>query len=101
MALFSMFFFISLYMQQVLGYSAIKSGLSYLPLAGGIIVSAGIASALVTKIGFKPVLVTGLVLTAIGLVWFAQVDVDGTLRRRHPVPVADRRGRARASRSCR
>jgi predicted MFS family arabinose efflux permease len=78
MSLFSMFFFISLYMQQVLGYSAIKSGLSYLPLAGGIIVSAGIASGLVTKIGFKPVLVMGLVLTAIGLVWFAQVDVDGT-----------------------
>ena len=78
MSLFSMFFFISLYMQQVLGYSAIKSGLSYLPLALGIIVSAGIASSLVTKVGFKPVLITGLVLTAIGLVWFAQVDVDGT-----------------------
>jgi len=78
MALFSMFFFISLYMQQVLGYSAIKSGLSYLPLAGGIIVSAGIASGLVTRFGFKPILFTGLVLTAIGLVWFAQVDVDGT-----------------------
>jgi EmrB/QacA subfamily drug resistance transporter len=78
MALFSMFFFISLYMQQVLGYSAIKSGLSYLPLAGGIIVSAGIASSLVTKIGFKPVLVMGLVLTAIGLVWFSQVEVGGT-----------------------
>ena len=78
MALFSMFFFISLYMQQVLGYSAIKSGLSYLPLAVGIIVSAGIASGLVTKVGFKPVLVSGLVLTAIGLVWFAQVDTDGT-----------------------
>jgi hypothetical protein len=73
-----MFFFISLYMQQVLGYSAIKSGLSYLPLAGGIIVSAGIASSLVTKFGFKPILITGLVLTAIGLVWFSQVDVDGT-----------------------
>jgi sugar phosphate permease len=73
-----MFFFISLYMQQVLGYSAIKAGLSYLPLAGGIIVSAGIASSLVTKVGFKPVLTTGLVLTAIGLVWFSQVTVDGS-----------------------
>src|SRR3954464_9172424 len=55
-SLFSMFFFISLYMQQVLGYSAIKSGFSYLPLALTIIVSAGIASQLVTKIGYKPVL---------------------------------------------
>jgi EmrB/QacA subfamily drug resistance transporter len=78
MSLFSMFFFISLYMQQVLGYSAIKSGLSYLPLAVGIIVSAGIASTLVTKFGFKPILTTGLVLTAIGLVWFSQVEVGGS-----------------------
>jgi EmrB/QacA subfamily drug resistance transporter len=78
MSLFSMFFFISLYMQQVLGYSAIKAGLSYLPLAGGIIVSAGFASGLVTRFGFKPVLVTGMVLIAIALVWFAQVDVGGS-----------------------
>ena len=78
MSLFSMFFFISLYMQQVLGYSAIKSGLSYLPLTAGIIVSAGIASSLVTKFGFKPILTTGLVLTAIALVWFSQVDVNGS-----------------------
>jgi EmrB/QacA subfamily drug resistance transporter len=78
MALFSMFFFVSLYMQVVLGYDALEAGLAYLPLAGGIIVSAGIASGLVTRYGFKPILVTGLVLTAIALVWFAQVDVDGT-----------------------
>jgi EmrB/QacA subfamily drug resistance transporter len=78
MSLFSMFFFISLYMQQVLGYSAIKAGLSYLPLAVGIIVSAGFASGLVTRFGFKPILITGLVLTAIALVWFAQVDVGGS-----------------------
>ena len=101
MALFSMFFFVSLYMQQVLGYNALEAGLAYLPLAVGIIVSAGIASELVTRFGFKPVLITGLVLTAIGLVWFSQVEVGGTLRRRHPVPVADRGRRARASRSCR
>ncbi len=48
-SLFSMFFFISLYMQQVLGYSAIKAGLSYLPLALAIILSAGIGSALVDE----------------------------------------------------
>jgi EmrB/QacA subfamily drug resistance transporter len=78
MALFSMFFFISLYMQQVLGYDALKAGLSYLPLAGGIIVAAGFASTLVTRFGFKPVLVVGLVLTAGGLVWFAQVPTNGS-----------------------
>ncbi|HKF81620.1 MAG TPA: MFS transporter, partial [Solirubrobacterales bacterium] len=63
-SLFSMFFFISLYMQQVLGYSAIKAGLSYLPLAVSIILSAGIASSLVTKVGFKPILAAGMVLIA-------------------------------------
>jgi MFS family permease len=78
MALFSMFFFISLYMQQVLGYDALKAGLSYLPLAGGIIVSAGVASGLATRFGFKPVLIAGLLLTAGGLAWFAQVSPDGS-----------------------
>jgi MFS family permease len=76
-ALFAMFFFVSLYMQQVLGYDALKAGLAYLPLAVGIIVSAGTASQLVTRIGFKPVFVAGLVLTAAGLIWFSQVSVDG------------------------
>jgi hypothetical protein len=77
-ALFAMFFFVSLYMQQVLGYDALKAGLAYLPLADGIIVSAGMASQLVTRVGFKPVFVTGLVLTAAGLIWFSQVSVDGS-----------------------
>jgi EmrB/QacA subfamily drug resistance transporter len=78
MALFSTFFFVSLYMQQVLGYDALKAGLAYLPLALGIIVSAGLASGLVTRFGFKPILVAGMALTAAGLIGFAQVDVDGT-----------------------
>ena len=78
MALFSMFFFVSLYMQMVLGYDALEAGLAYLPLAVGIIISAGVASALVTRFGFKPVLVAGMVLTAIGLIWFSQVEVGGT-----------------------
>ena len=77
-SLFSMFFFISLYMQQVLGYSPIKAGLSYLPLALSIIVSAGIASQLVTKTGYKGVLAVGMGLIAIALVWFSQISVDGS-----------------------
>jgi EmrB/QacA subfamily drug resistance transporter len=76
-SLFSMFFFISLYMQQVLGYSAIHAGLSYLPLAISIIFAAGIASQLVTRVGFKPVLLAGLAFVAVGLVWFSQVAVHG------------------------
>jgi EmrB/QacA subfamily drug resistance transporter len=76
-SLFSMFFFISLYMQNVLGYSAIKAGLSYLPLAGTIIIAAGVASGLVTKVGYKPILATGMALIAAGLVWFSQISPDG------------------------
>ena len=76
-ALFSMFFFLSRYMQEVLQYDALKTGLSYLPLALVIIVSAGGASVLVTKVGFKPVLIAGLVLVTIGLLWFTQLPVDG------------------------
>jgi MFS family permease len=64
-------------MQQVLGYDALKAGLAYLPLAFGIIVSAGVASTLVTRIGFKPTLIAGLILTAGGLIWFGQVSPDG------------------------
>jgi len=73
-----MFFFITLYMQQVLGYSAIKAGLSYLPLAVSISLAAGIASQLVTRIGFKLVLAAGMLLIAIALLWFSQVSVDGS-----------------------
>jgi EmrB/QacA subfamily drug resistance transporter len=76
-SLFSMFFFISLYMQQVLDYSAIKAGLSYLPLALTIILTAAVASQLVTRVGFKPVLATGMVFITAGLVWFSQVSVGG------------------------
>jgi EmrB/QacA subfamily drug resistance transporter len=77
-SLFSMFFFISLYLQQVLGDSALEAGLSYLPLAFAIIFSAGFASQLVTKVGPKPVLVSGLVLTTIGLVLFTRISPDGS-----------------------
>lgn len=77
MSLLSMFFFVSLYLQDVLHFSAIKTGLSYLPLAVAIIVSAGVGSQLVTRIGFKLVLIGGLLLIAGGLVWLSQVPALG------------------------
>jgi predicted MFS family arabinose efflux permease len=77
MSLFSMFFFISLYLQNVLHYSPIKTGVAYLPLAVGIIVSAGAASVLVTRLGFKTPLILGLLLITAGLVWFSQVPATG------------------------
>ncbi|HYI80838.1 MAG TPA: MFS transporter [Thermoleophilaceae bacterium] len=79
MSLFSMFFFISLYLQQVLGYDPLKAGLSYVPLSILIILSAGGASQLVTRVGFKPTLITGMLLIAVGLLWFSQVSApNGT-----------------------
>jgi MFS family permease len=62
-------------MQDVLGYSAITTGLAHLPMAAGIIAAAGLASPLVARLGLRRVLVAGLVLFAGGLVWFAQVPV--------------------------
>jgi EmrB/QacA subfamily drug resistance transporter len=78
MSLFSMFLFISYYLQYVLGYSAIKTGIAYLPLAVTIIITAGAASQLVTRIGFKPTLIAGLVVLAVGLFWFSRISPTGT-----------------------
>ena len=77
-ALFAFFFFASLFMQQVLGYSPIKAGLAFLPMALGFVVVAGIASQLVNKVGFKPVLVAGMAILGGGLVWFSRVPVDAS-----------------------
>jgi MFS family permease len=76
-SLFSMFFFVTLYMQQVLHYSAIHAGLSYLPLSVTIIVAAGLGGQLVTRFGLKPILAAGMAITAGGLLWFSHVAVHG------------------------
>src|SRR4029077_7068427 len=77
-ALFSMFLMLTLYMQQVLGYSAMKTGLAYLAVAGTAIVWSGVAGQLVTRVGVKPVLVTGMTVLTAGLVFFTQVSVGGS-----------------------
>jgi EmrB/QacA subfamily drug resistance transporter len=76
-AIIGLFYFLSLYLQKVLGYSAIKAGTSQLPLAVGIILAAGMASPLVARAGTRKVLIAGLALFAGGLVWFAQLPVHG------------------------
>jgi EmrB/QacA subfamily drug resistance transporter len=80
-ALLSMFFFLSLYLQQVLHYSALRTGVSYLPLAVGIIIAAGLASGLTSRFGAKPVLVAGLLALAGGMVWFSNVHAHGSYSR--------------------
>jgi EmrB/QacA subfamily drug resistance transporter len=76
-ALFSQFFLGTLYMQQVLHYSAMKTGVAYLPLTLTIIVLAGFAQNLVTRVGVRRVLPVGLVLATIALVLLAQLPPDG------------------------
>jgi EmrB/QacA subfamily drug resistance transporter len=76
--IFGMFFLLSLYMQQVLGYSALKTGVGYLAVALTVVVSAAISQAFVTRLGVKPVLVTGMLLIGVGLVYFTQVSVAGS-----------------------
>jgi EmrB/QacA subfamily drug resistance transporter len=77
MSLFSMFFFISLYLQDVLHFTPIEAGLSYLPLSVGIILAAGAASQLTTRVGFKLTMIAGLLFTAGGLLWFSFVRAPG------------------------
>ena len=75
--LFPMFVFLSLYMQQVLGYSAIKAGLAFLVIAGGLIASSALAQGLVTRVGAKLVLTAGLLGLAVAQVLFARLPVAG------------------------
>jgi EmrB/QacA subfamily drug resistance transporter len=77
-ALFAMFLMLTLYMQQVLGYSAMKTGLAYLAVAGTAIVWSAVAAQLVTRVGVKPVLVVGMIMLTGGLVYFTQVSVGGS-----------------------
>jgi EmrB/QacA subfamily drug resistance transporter len=77
-ALFSMFLMLTLYMQQVLDFSAMQTGVAYLAVAGTAIVWSMVAQTLVTRVGVKPVLVSGMSLLTIGLVYFTQVSVEGS-----------------------
>jgi EmrB/QacA subfamily drug resistance transporter len=77
-ALFAMFLMLTLYMQQVLGYSPLETGIGYLAVAGTAIIWANVAAAAVTRIGVKPALVFGMSLMTVGLLYFTQVSVDGS-----------------------
>jgi EmrB/QacA subfamily drug resistance transporter len=74
----ALFFFLTLYMQNVLGYSAIQTGLAYLPLCFAVAVSAGISSQLLSRVGTRPVIVVGAIVAAGGLYWLSRIPVDGS-----------------------
>ncbi|WP_375502546.1 MFS transporter [uncultured Jatrophihabitans sp.] len=76
LALFGMFLFLVYYLQGTLHYSAVKSGLAFLPFSAGIIVAAGLASGLLPRVGPRPLMVGGTLLAAVGMAWFTQLRVD-------------------------
>ena len=74
---FSNFFLLTLYVQQVLGYSPIKTGITFLATAGTTVFVAAISQALVTRIGAKPVMVLGMALITGALLWYTQIPTNG------------------------
>jgi EmrB/QacA subfamily drug resistance transporter len=75
---YSMFFFITLYMQNVLEFSQIGAGAAYLPATFGVAIAAGIATQLLAKTGTRPVIVVGALLGAGGIFWISKIPVDGS-----------------------
>jgi EmrB/QacA subfamily drug resistance transporter len=75
---FSMFLMLTLYMQQVLGYSPMKTGVAYLAVAGTAIIWSTVAAQLVTRLGVKPVITAGMAFLTAGLLYFTQVSVGGS-----------------------
>jgi EmrB/QacA subfamily drug resistance transporter len=76
--IFANFFVLTLYVQDVLHYSALKAGVTFLATAGTAVISAGVAQALVTRVGVKPILALGLALLTAGMVWYTQIPVNGS-----------------------
>ena len=71
--LFGLFFFLTLFIQNVLGYSAIRTGITYLPFAIGVVIASGLASQLVPRIGARPLIVAGCAMVAGGMFWFSRL----------------------------
>src|SRR5205814_3233018 len=74
----AMFFFLTLYMQNVLGYSPIQTGAAYLPLTFGVGVAAGITSQLLSRVGTRPLIVSGSLIAAGGVYWLSRIPVHGS-----------------------
>jgi EmrB/QacA subfamily drug resistance transporter len=77
-AFVSVFYFLTLYMQNVIGFSPVRSGSAYLPVTAGIIVAAGISSRLFARIGTRPVIVAGALIAAAGVWYLSRIPVHGT-----------------------
>jgi EmrB/QacA subfamily drug resistance transporter len=75
---FSNFFILTLYVQNVLQYSALKTGITFVATAGSAVLFAGLAQALVTKVGAKPVMIVGFVALTAGMIWYTQIPVHAS-----------------------
>jgi EmrB/QacA subfamily drug resistance transporter len=77
-AMFGMFFFASLYVQEILGYSPLRAGLAFLPVSAGIVVGAGLAQQLIKRLGVRNVSTVGIVLATAGMLVLTQLPVHGS-----------------------
>jgi EmrB/QacA subfamily drug resistance transporter len=75
---FSMFFYATLYMQEILHYTPLRAGVAYLPITAGFAVAGGIASQLITRIGTRPVVVAGCLIAALGIYLVSRVPLHGS-----------------------
>ena len=75
---FSLFFYATLYMQEILRYSPLEAGAAYLPITAGFAIAGGLASQLVTRIGTRPVVVAGCLIAAAGIWYVSRVPLHGS-----------------------
>jgi hypothetical protein len=75
--IFANFFLLTLYVQDVLHYSPLKTGFTFIATAGTAVLAAGVAQALTTRFGAKPIIVIGLALLTAAMVWYSQIPVNG------------------------
>jgi EmrB/QacA subfamily drug resistance transporter len=76
--MFAVFLFLTYYLQVTLGYSPIKTGLAFLPMIGGIVVSAQLAGKVLTRVGGRPVVPVGMALAAVGMLLFSRLTLDSS-----------------------
>ncbi len=75
---FANFFILTLYVQQVLGWSALKTGVTFIATAGSAVLWAGVAQALTTRVGPKPIMIVGFIAMIAGMLWYTQIPADGS-----------------------
>jgi hypothetical protein len=93
---FSQFFVTTLYLQDVLGFSALRTGLGFLPFGVAVGAALGLATNIIPRFGYRPVLVTGLLLSLVGALLFTRITADGS----YLTQVLPRRWSSRSARGC-